>query len=76
MWEPTQDVIDADYVEKVRAARRMTPDERVLAGLRMFDAGCDALRLRIREHFPSAADSDVERMLRVILRYAEDHDIL
>ena len=76
MSERTQDVLDANYAEQVRAARRMTPDERVLAGLRMFDAGCDAIRLCIREHFPRASDSDVERMLRVILRYAEDHDIL
>ena len=39
MSERTQDVLDANYAEQVRAARRMTPDERVLAGLRMFDAG-------------------------------------
>lgn len=67
---------DAMYVAQVRAARRMSKEERGLAGLRMFDEGCDNLRRLIREQFPDADDRDVHALLRAVVDVAGRRGIL
>ncbi|MCH7872021.1 MAG: hypothetical protein IID33_10015 [Planctomycetes bacterium] len=66
----------AMYVEKVRAARQMSKEERGLAGLRMFDEGCDHLRRLIREQFPDTDDRDVHELLQAVVDVAGRRGIL
>jgi hypothetical protein len=71
MVAPTRELIDALYVEEVRAARRMSAEEKLLAGPRMFEAGCGRIREQLRDAFPQAAVADIDVMLREIVRIAE-----
>ncbi len=65
-----------EYAERVSAARRMTTEERLLAGARMFDARREALASCVREHFPDASERDVSVLLKLVLDYCERRDIL
>jgi hypothetical protein len=67
---------DAMHAEQVRAARRMSKEEKLLAGLRMFDEGCDNLRRLIREQFPDTDDRDVHELLRAVVDVAGRRGIL
>jgi hypothetical protein len=62
--EPTQELIDAIYRDKVEAARRMSPDQKLFAGAELFDYACSISLAGIRHQFP---DAD-ERRAREILR--------
>jgi hypothetical protein len=46
--EPTQEQIDAIYRERVLQARRMSAEEKFLAGPRLFDRECQIMRDEIR----------------------------
>jgi hypothetical protein len=54
----------------------MTPEERMLAGARYFDAACDEIKASIRTHFPQASDAAVTDLLAEVIRAAERHGIL
>jgi hypothetical protein len=54
----------------------MSPEEKLLAGPRMFDAACADLSTAIRTRFPDASAADVHALLRTIVRIAERHGIL
>lgn len=61
--EPTKELVDALYADKVRAARQTPMEERFLAGPRLFDFACQLMRAGIRMSFPTADESEVEREL-------------
>ncbi len=61
--EPTKKSADDLYREKVLQARKMSPEEKFLAGLRMFDEECRLRREKIREQFPEATAEEVEHIL-------------
>jgi hypothetical protein len=66
--EPTPELIDSIYIEKVRRAR-VTPIERKLvAGPRLFAYACEASRAGIRAQNPNATSEQVEQLLRSRLR--------
>ncbi len=65
--EPTLDCIDSIYVEKVVRARRMTVENKLLAGPRLFAFACEASRAGIRLQNPHATPEQVDQMLRLRL---------
>ena len=70
MYEPTPELLDALYRDKVRAARAMTPGDRLLAGLRLFDLACEMTKAGIRMQHPEADEARVLEILRARLDLA------
>ncbi|HBI45456.1 MAG TPA: hypothetical protein DDY78_21770 [Planctomycetales bacterium] len=62
--EPTQEQIDAIYRKRVLQARRMSPEEKFLAGPRLFDRECQIMRDGFRSERPDATEVEVEAILR------------
>jgi hypothetical protein len=50
--------------DKVRQARRMSFEDKFLAGPRLFDLACGLMRDGIRMQHPEADGADVERLFR------------
>ncbi len=48
---------------KVRQARMMSGEERVLAGMRMFSGVCDRMKEGIRDDRPAAEEDEVHHIL-------------
>ncbi len=74
--EPTRESVDALWREEIAAARGLTPEEKLLAGGRLFDEACKELRATIRASFPRASDDDVEALLRQVIRATERLGVL
>ncbi|MCH7814411.1 MAG: hypothetical protein IID40_10375 [Planctomycetes bacterium] len=57
--------IDADdlFLERVRRARRQSPDEKIRAGLELFDLVCALMTAGIRSEFPDADEKRVNELL-------------
>jgi hypothetical protein len=51
------------FREEVLSARAMTPEEKLLAGARLFDYACEIARAGIRRQHPEADDRQVETLL-------------
>lgn len=62
--EPTKELGDALYRERVHRARRMTPEQKVLAGPRLFESACQMTVAGIRHDFPDADEARVQQILR------------
>jgi hypothetical protein len=62
--EPTQELIDAIYRERVLRARRMSAEEKFLAGPRLFDRECQIMRDEIRSERPDTTEVEIEAILR------------
>jgi hypothetical protein len=56
--------------EEIENARRMTPGERLLMGLDLFDRSCALMRAGIRRQLPDLDAAGVERVLRERLEIA------
>lgn len=48
---------------KVRQARMMSGEEKILAGMRLFSGVCDRMKEGIRDERPAAAEEEVHRLL-------------
>lgn len=68
--EPTQALVDALHRDKLRAARQMSPADKLLAGPRLFDSVCRVMAAGIRSQFPDADEQRVREILRQRLAYA------
>ena len=68
--EPTKEFIDAIHREKVEDARRMKPEDKFLAGARLFDYACAITIAGIRHQFPHADEREIIRILRERLELA------
>jgi hypothetical protein len=62
--EHNQPLFDELYREKIRQARSMTPEERVLEGLRHSEASLQAMADGVRHQFPAASAEEVQQILR------------
>ena len=71
MVAPVRELMDELFREKVRAARRMSAEERFLAGPRLFEFACEFARAGIRLQHPRAAEAEVRERLRHRLALAE-----
>lgn len=69
--EPTQELIDALYMDKVRAAREMKPEEKLVAGEELFDYACTITKAGIRMQHPDADEKRVLQILRDRLAMVE-----
>jgi len=61
--EPTRELIDAIYRDKVLAARQTSFEEKLFAGPRLFSRSCRLMRAGIRMQHPQANAQEVERIL-------------
>jgi hypothetical protein len=61
--QPSKELADELFMDKVRAARSMNPAEKFLDGLRLFDYACRTVEWGIRNQHPEASESDVRRLL-------------
>ena len=68
--EPTKELIDALYRDKVLSARQMKPSDKFLGGARLFDFACRITMSGIRDQNPGADDEQVLEILRQRLALA------
>ena len=62
--EPTKQLIDSLFRERILRARRTPPEEKLLAGPRLFDMACRIMKDGIRDEYPDADDAQVNQILR------------
>jgi hypothetical protein len=61
--EPSQELIDDIYRERVLRARRTPPAEKFLDGPRLFDYACRITKSGIRSQYPEASEQAVDEIL-------------
>lgn len=62
--EPTQELVDAIYREKVLRARRQPVEFKVLGGAALFEEACERMRMGIRADHPGITEDEEETMMR------------
>lgn len=65
--EPTPELIDSIYRERVLRARRISPAEKLLAGPQLFARSCRLMADGIRHEYPDADEQRVGEILRTRL---------
>ncbi len=66
--EPTQELIDTIYIEKVRRARKIPMGLRATMGIQMFEELAEFTKSMIRHQNPSAEEAEVEQIFRARLK--------
>ena len=65
------------YSEKLARARAMSPDEKLRAGVELFEMGIEIMRDGIRDQFPLFNDDEVEAEIdRRLARSSELENVL
>ena len=62
--QPTKELIDELYRERVQRARQMSPEDKFVAGLRLFSLTSRIMADGIRSQFPKADERRVQELLR------------
>lgn len=62
--QPTKELIDAIYLDKIRAARAMSPEDKLLAGPRLFERSCRIMLDGLRHENPDADEARLETLFR------------
>lgn len=62
--EPTKELADALFRDKVEMAKRMTVGERFDSAIELFEGALGMMRAGIRHQFPDAGEPEVERIVR------------
>lgn len=73
--EPTRELIDDIFRERVLRARRTPPEEKFLDGPRLFDYACGITLAGIRRENPDADERQVREILKqrlTLLRRLEE----
>jgi hypothetical protein len=60
--EPTQEMVDELFRERIRRGGDTPPDQKILDSLRSFDLSCRLMDDGIRHEFPDADDAEVRRI--------------
>jgi hypothetical protein len=60
---PDRALVDELFCAKVEQARAMAPEDKLLAGPRLFDQACRIMADGIRDENPGASEDDVRRIL-------------
>ena len=68
--EPSRELVDELYWEEVLRARAQPPEEKLLAGPRLFELACQVTLAGIRHDHPEADDQEALRILRERLALA------
>ncbi len=58
---------DEEFRSRVLAARQMSPEEKFLAGPRLFDQECERIRVELRRDNPGLNSPEIESLLRARL---------
>lgn len=62
--QPTQELIDDIYRERVLRARRTPPEQKLLAGAELFEMACRRMADGLRHENPGADEPTIQRLLR------------
>lgn len=62
--QPSQELVDDIYKERVLRARRTPPEQKLLDGPRLFDRACRIMMDGIRNQNPDADEKRVREILR------------
>ena len=62
--EPTPELIDAIYRDKIRRSREMTIQRRIDVGAELSDLGRQMMREAIRRDIPTASEEEILQELR------------
>jgi hypothetical protein len=62
--EPTQELVDAIYRERVHRARRTPIEAKLLAGAELFEEACQRMAWGLRAENPGADDATIALLLR------------
>jgi hypothetical protein len=62
--EPTPELVDAIYREKILRSRRMTIQKRLEVAAELSDIGRQMMREAIRRENPAASDDEVRQLMR------------
>ena len=68
--QPTKELIDELYWERVEAARQVSPEDKLYAGACLFDLACKIMADGIRDQFSDADEARVKTILRERLELA------
>jgi hypothetical protein len=61
--EPTQELLDAIYRDRVLRARQVHPGEKLLAGGELFEQVSDRMRAGLRDENPGVDEETIEELL-------------
>ena len=67
-------LIDELYRERVLRARSASPESKILAGQRLFEAACEITLLGIRHDFPEYTEEQCRKVLRDRLAMRRKHE--
>lgn len=67
-------LIDELYRERVLRARNASPESKILAGQRLFEAACEITLLGIRHDFPEYNEEQCRKVLRDRLAMRRKHE--
>ena len=70
--EPTPAHTDALYRQKIFAARQQSPEEKLLAGGKLFDELCERMRSDLRLAHPGVEEHTITRLLCERLKTERD----
>jgi hypothetical protein len=76
--EPEPEFADSLFVQKVLRARRMRPEEKYLAGPRLYEYARQIAVNAVRAEHPKASPQEIRQILRQrrqITRYLEEHPL-
>jgi hypothetical protein len=62
--EPSEQLVDEIYREKVLRARMLTPDRRAQIGAELSDLSRQMMREAIRRQFPMASEQSIHELMR------------
>jgi len=62
--EPSEQLVDELYRDRVLRARETPPEDKLLDGARLFDVSCRIMMDGIRDEHPDAGDERVRDILR------------
>jgi hypothetical protein len=69
--EPSAELISDLHRERLKAAARMSPEQKFIAGAELFDYACRLSMAGIRSQYPDASDAEVLNILKERLAWAE-----
>ena len=65
--QPDRQLIDALERERVKRAREMSPEDKLMAGPRLFEQACRVMADGIRDEHPEATEAEVQELLQARL---------
>lgn len=60
---PTQELADEIYRERVLRARATPPEQKFLAGARIFEDVCERMAVGLRDENPEADEATIQELL-------------